>query len=206
MSDRDARDVRAPRHAVSRRDFLGQAGRVAGGVLVLGAGGFGVLRPRPAAAAAQRPFAAGRFLLTLDNDPPVLVESFEGGTLRADVVVEAPGGKVGLPKKALGPHRFDPIRLRANLGGAQPLLGRVSAMLTGSVRRLNGSVVVTDFDFKPVRRLEFTNAMITEVTFPALDQTSKEAAFVDVVLQPEVTRQAEVKGDTLGQDVKAPAK
>jgi hypothetical protein len=204
MTDRDACDAPTARHSVSRRDFLGQAGRVAGGLLVLGTGGVGVLRPRAAAAAAQRSFTAGRFLLTLDHGSPVFVESFEGGTARAEVIAEAPIGNVGLSKKALGPHRFDPIRLRANLGTARPLLDRVQAMLAGINRRVSGTVVVADFDMKPQRLLDFRNALIAEVAFPALDVASKEAAFVEVSLQPEQAGWVDVKGEALAQDAKTP--
>jgi hypothetical protein len=204
MPDRNDSAAVTPRHAVSRRDFLGQAGRLAGGMLVLGAGGAGLLHASPAGAAPaaleRRAFAAGRFALMLEGLPPVFLRSFEGGTARGEVV-EVQLGADRAVKKHLAGNRFDPIALRANLGAAsQPLIDQVQKLLTGIDPRLNGAIVVADANFKALRRLEFTNAQIGEVVFPALDGASKEAAFVDVMLVPEQARWSAAKGEPISQE------
>jgi hypothetical protein len=205
MSDRPARKP-ALRTGVSRRSFLEQAGWWAAGVVALGAGGLDVLAPRRASAAAQRPFAAGRFFLTLDGGPPVSLLSFEGGTARGEVVAESLAAKLGGSKKHIAGHRFEPIRLRAGLAGSKPLLDRVQNLLAGGASRLTGSVVVADLEMKAQRRLDFFDALLGEVTFPALDAASKEAAFVDVTLVPERTDWVEAKGEPVGLDARAPSK
>jgi len=56
--------------------------------------------------------------------------------------------------------------------------------------RKNGAVVLFDFDFKQQQRMEFFNALISEVNFPACDAGSKDAAFISLKMRPEYTRMA----------------
>jgi hypothetical protein len=206
MSDRDARHlptVSGP--AVSRRTFLEQAGRVAAGAVALGAGGFDLLAPRQASAAAQRLFSAARFALVLDGAPTVFLQSFQGGSARAEVIPQVSPGGFGVPiKKGVGLPVFDPIVIRTALGAAsKPLLDHAQALLGGAAPRVHGAIAVADSEMKVQQRLLFTNALVTEVVFPALDVSSKEAAFMDVTLRPEQTRWEKAKGEPLAPDAKA---
>jgi hypothetical protein len=74
-----------------------------------------------------------------------------------------------------------------------------------SPQRKNGAVIQADFDMKERSRLEFTNALITEVTIPACDagQIStgvtgiKEAGALTLKLTPEFTRATNGRGSTI---------
>jgi hypothetical protein len=57
--------------------------------------------------------------------------------------------------------------------------------------------VVADFDLRVRQRREFTNALITEVGFPALDAASKDAAHLTVRIKPEFSRLKRGAGETL---------
>ena len=51
-----------------------------------------------------------------------------------------------------------------------------------------GEFIACDFDYKAMSRREFKDALITEATFPALDGSSKEPAYMTVKLDPEQIR------------------
>ncbi|HUP47289.1 MAG TPA: phage tail protein, partial [Thermoanaerobaculia bacterium] len=54
-------------------------------------------------------------------------------------------------------------------------------------RTTDGKIVAYDSTNKPIRTLEFYDAQITEVTFPRLDASSKEAAAMTVQITPSAT-------------------
>jgi hypothetical protein len=54
--------------------------------------------------------------------------------------------------------------------------------------RKNGAIIACDYNYKELSRLEFNNALMTEVAFPALDAASKDAAKMTIKISPEVTR------------------
>jgi hypothetical protein len=195
MSDRDASDRRSSPLALSRRAFLGRAGLLTGGLLALGPGG--LLRAGPARAQlekALRPTTAGGHLLTLDGAPAGFVQALEGGSVRAEVI-EQMAGPTGSVNKTLGPAIYEPIRFRADVGGmSQRFWELVGGALQQESQRIDGAFVTTDFSGNAVRELAFTNALISEIRFPALDAAAKELAYVEIVLAPQVTRTAESKG------------
>jgi hypothetical protein len=47
---------------------------------------------------------------------------------------------------------------------------------------------MADYDHKELMRLNFYNAILTDVTFPACDASSKDAAYMSLKLQPEKLR------------------
>jgi hypothetical protein len=63
----------------------------------------------------------------------------------------------------------------------------IAGVLQGDQVRLSGAILAADFKGDVLSRLEFYGAQITEVTFPALDATSKDAARFSIVLTPDQT-------------------
>src|SRR5262249_3785351 len=61
-----------------------------------------------------------------------------------------------------------------------------------------GILKAGDFNYKCMSQLEFTDALITSVTVPALDGASKDAAYFDVEFQPTDVKWS--KGD--GSDIR----
>lgn len=61
-------------------------------------------------------------------------------------------------------------------------------MLNVVLSRKNGSIVTCDYKFESKAEREFFNALITEVTLPAADASSKEPAYLTVKFKPELTR------------------
>jgi len=115
------------------------------------------------------------------------VESFEGGNATGEVVVESPGAD-GIAHKHLANVRYEEIALTCGATMSQTLYDWLATALNGSPTRQNGAVVAYHSDMSEAWRLNFFNALISEVGFPTLDGSSKDAATLSVKLAPEYTR------------------
>jgi hypothetical protein len=66
-----------------------------------------------------------------------------------------------------------------------PLAGWIKGSLARTPERKTGSVVAFDFDGKARRSCRFKDALIEEITIPAMDASSKAPAFLTIRCQPE---------------------
>ena len=168
----------------SRREFLRRAGTMAGGLMAMDLTG---LFRNQSSAAVARAYGAANYALELDGVAAGWFDSFEGGNARGDVVVE-PSGANPFAKKHLGGVRFEPVTIVCGAGMSKPFFDWIKTSISGKIQRRNGAILVADLNFKTVERLEFQNALITEVGFPALDAAAKEPFRFTVKFTPEFTR------------------
>ena len=171
----------------SRRDFLTRAGIMAGGMAVLGATGF---KPHALAATTERAFTVGTFLLEVEGQP-VPVRSAEGGFPKADVIAEPTAPFV---KKHIGPPKFEEIAVECDPVMPKSLFDWVNSTLNMTPLRKSGAIVTADFNRKEQSRLQFNNAVISEIAFPVLDAGSRETGFLTVKFAPEFTTPLAGKG------------
>jgi hypothetical protein len=166
---------------------------MAGGMAVLGIPG---LRPAAAEAAVQRSFTVGNFLLDLDGQIVESLRSAEGGFPKADVI-SVPAGPSAADKKQNGPPKFQEIAIECNPVMPKPIFDWVSSSLNMTPLRKSGAIITADFNRKEQSRLQFNNAIITEIGFPAFDGASKDAGFLTIKFAPESTTPLGVKGTDL---------
>ena len=138
-----------------------------------------------AAAPPVRSYSAGRFALEIDGSLAGFVGAAAGGEIHADVV-RTPGEDFFIKKHLANPGVRD-IRLEFGADMERSFYNSIALALQGKDVRLNGAILAADFNGNVIRRLEFQRALITEVTFPALDAASKDAARMSIVLSPEQT-------------------
>jgi phage tail-like protein len=143
--------------------------------------------------AVTRAVSANHYILKLDNIEVGFLRSFEGGHVTAEVIHEAAGPSYFI-KKHIGPPRYEPIILEFGLNMNAPIYNWIRASLEMNYLRKNGSIVTLDYNLKPVSEIEFFDALITEVGFPASDASSKDAAYLTVKIQPEITRTKTASG------------
>jgi hypothetical protein len=77
----------------------------------------------------------------------------------------------------------------------------VQASIDHKVTRFDGAVIDADFNHKEVGRLNFFQALVTEVAFPALDASSKDAAKMTVKFAPEYTRKVTKTGGAIKGEI-----
>jgi phage tail-like protein len=131
--------------------------------------------------------SAARYSLELNGASMGFVESFEGGNATADVVVESPNAD-GIAHKHLANIRYEEIVLTCGASISQPFYDWLASSLNNKPTRQNGAVVAYDSNLTEAWRLNFFNAFVSEVGFPALDGSSKDAATLCVKLAAEYTR------------------
>ena len=132
------------------------------------------------------PRASGRFALLLDDIECGIVHSAEGGGIVGEVVSRR--GPDYFDEKHLANLRYEELVLQVDLSLHASVYAWVAGTLTGGRPRHKGAVAELARPGAPLRQREFFGALLTEVTFPALDASSKDAAYLTLKLAPEYTR------------------
>jgi phage tail-like protein len=138
-------------------------------------------------------YFGGRFVLELDDKKPVgFVTSIDGGQFKADPVASMVGSDQIVTRYA-GKPKYDDITITVGMAMSPSFWKWVKASLDNKPERRSGAIVGYDFNNCERTRRTFSNALISEVTFPALDAASKSGALLTVKFTPE--RLAYVDGD-----------
>ncbi len=131
------------------------------------------------------PNSAGTFQLTLDGvKNSAYIKSADGGFVKASVVDE-PIGPENLRIKHTSTVEIEPFAFEIGFAGSRAVLQWIQASWRKQYARKNGDLTHGDFDYKGIARHQFTGALITETTFPQLDGSSREAAYLKFKMLPE---------------------
>ena len=151
---------------------------------------FALLTTSSLAAAAPgngHAWVAGRYGIELDGKFAGWVSEVDGGHAVSDVVVEKVGGDA-LLKKHIGGVKYEDFTIVVDEVMSPEFYNWVAMAVdlkTRSKARANGAIVHTTLDGQVRARREFTDGLITEVSFPALDAASKDAAKMTIKFSPE---------------------
>jgi phage tail-like protein len=146
-----------------------------------------------------RKLPTARFALELDGIVCGFLDSVSGGGIAADVVSVA--GADGFDTKHLGRVSYEELELQFDLSLDAAVYQWIAASWKNTGARRDGSVVSTDMNGKAVSEQEFFRGLLTEVTIPALDASSKDAAKLTIRIAPEYTRLAKAAAKTVTSTV-----
>jgi len=150
------------------------------------------------AATVQARETLGYYALELDGIMVGWLFSAEGGTATGIVVNE----KIGpdrVIKKHIAGIRYEDITVTCGTGMTKGFYEWLKDTLNKRNPRKNGAIIQADSNGKEVSRLNFTNAMITQIIFPAPDAASKDAIKMTITITPQYTQQVQGSGKALGQ-------
>lgn len=134
---------------------------------------------------STRSFSSGTFMFTLDGSTDTgYVKSVDGGALKGEVVAEQVGPEFTRFKHVTTVD-IEPISLELGMAVSNRMIQWIGDSWKKQYSRRNGSIIHGDFKGKAQYEQEFKEALITETTFPALDATDKNPAYMTVKLQPE---------------------
>jgi hypothetical protein len=136
---------------------------------------------------------ATRFALELDGTAAGLPESAQGGDAVGEVVVE-PAGPDGVQRKHLGDVHYTDIVLTCGTAMEPAFWTWLADTLVGKDLRRSGVLRALDFDSKERELVEFTDALVTEIGFPALDAASRDAFDLTVRLSADRIRRGPGSG------------
>jgi hypothetical protein len=136
--------------------------------------------------APQRAYALEQFRLELDGLSVGMLETTGGGGVSADVVNEKIGPDLIVHKHLAG-VKYEDITVTCGPEMWKVLYAWLADTLDRKFSRKSGAIVGGDH-YSEHERMNFYNALVSEITFPGLDAGSKDPGFLTVKLSPEHTR------------------
>lgn len=152
--------------------------------------------------APHSPVGATAFVLELDGATAGVPRSAAGGDAVADVVVE-PAEPDGIRHKHLGAVRYTDIVLTCGTNMEKPFWSWLADTVAGKSSPREGAIRMLDFDRKEREVARFTNALVTEIGFPALDAASKDAFLLTVRITAERVQRQRGSGASEAGTVKS---
>ena len=146
----------------------------------------------------SRSHTGGRFALDVDGYNVGFLKKFSGLAMEADISTNDLGPD-NVQKKAVSNIKWTPGKATVGIGMGKGMYEWIKASFRKGYVTKNGSFTAGDFNYKAQSRLEFYDALITSVTVPKLDGSSKDAAYFDIEFEAERVRW--IKGG--GEDIKA---
>jgi phage tail-like protein len=141
----------------------------------------------------KRDYATGSSSLELSGAFAGQLVSVEGGDAAADVIEEKLGSDSVVHKHVAG-VRYTDIELECGAGMERTFFDWIQDTLTHKFTRKSGTISFLDSNYQEHSRLEFSHALLTRVSFPALDAASKDAVTMTVKLSPEYTQRHKGNG------------
>jgi phage tail-like protein len=155
------------------------------------------LNSMTAGGADNRSYVSGNYMLELDGVKCGFVKSVSGGAISAEVINE-PSGPDYFVKKHIGQPKYEDITLQIGMNMNKSVYEWIASIMTMNYQRKNGAIIYCDYNLNATKRLEFNNALITEVTFPACDGANKEPAYITLKIAPEYIRNTAASGKLTG--------
>jgi len=184
-------------HAHSRREFLTRTSLLAGGILAFGLP-FLNDRTRPVFAMQSRKTIQNvRYWLELDGAIVGPLNSMKSGFVSGEIITYQDGDDLFF-RKRLGRLKYEDIVLTCGGNLSLPFYQWLGETLGQQSPRKNGAIVVVNPNGQIIDRRVIQNALVKEVTFPALDGSSKDPAYFKVTITPErIQYQSASSGQTV---------
>ena len=146
----------------------------------------------------DRSYTAGRFALDVAGYNVGFLKKFSGMAMEADIVANDLGPD-NVQKKHVSNIKWTAGKATVGIGMGKGMYDWIKQSFDKSYEPKSGSFISGDFNYKAQSRLDFEDALITSVTCPKLDGSSKDAAYFDIEFEPERVRWS--KGG--GEDIRA---
>lgn len=146
--------------------------------------------------ANDRTYTGGRFCLDVDGVNVGYLKKFSGLALEGDVVTNDLGPD-NRQKKAISNWKWTPGKATIGIGMGKSMYDWIKAAFDKGYITKDGMFTSADFNYKAQSNLDFKRALITEVTIPKLDGSSKDAAYFDVGFEAEEVRWSKAGGEDI---------
>ncbi len=136
--------------------------------------------------------------MDIDGYDVGFLKKFSGLAMEADIVANDLG-PANVQKKHVANIKWTPGKATVGIGMGHGMYQWIQAAFDRNYLTKGGSFTAADFNHKAASRLDFMGALVTSVTCPKMDGSSKDAAYFDVEFEAERVRwqkgdQSEVKG------------
>lgn len=171
----------APTTQHSRREFLTKTALLTGGILA-----FGLplpIRPSSSAHAALTQSTVIRYTLGLDGQIAGPIASLESG-FTSGQVVEQTLAHSSYSEKHLATIIHEDISLQCGNTMSPAFYVWIQQALAGQAPRRSGGILTTNLGNQLLDRKDFSNAVVTEVAFPALDRAVNTPVWLGIKIKP----------------------
>ena len=148
------------------------------------------------AGADSRSHTAGRFLLDIGGWNVGFLKKFSGLAMEADIVSHDLGPD-NVQKKHVSNIKWTPGKATCGIGMGKGMYDWIKQSFDKSYAPRSGRFVSGDFNYKAQSELTFKGGLITSVTCPKLDGSSKDAAYFDIEWECEEVRWAKGSGASI---------
>ncbi len=145
---------------------------------------------------SERTYTSGRFMLDVDGFNVGFLKKFSGLAMEADIVTNDLGPD-NRQKKHVSNIKWTPAKATIGIGMGKGMYDWIKAAFDKGYVRKGGRFVAADFNYKAQSELTFEEALITEITVPKLDGSSKDAAYFDIGFECEKVRWAKAGGEDI---------
>lgn len=140
------------------------------------------------------PYAAGFFQMIIDDDRTTsYLKSVEGGHSEQEFISERIGEHQHVVNHS-SVANVSEVSFEFGLSGAKGVLKWIQSSWERKFCTRSGQIDHADFDTNIRFTQEFSNALITETTFPVLDGASKEGGYIKVKFAPEAVAESAGEG------------
>ncbi|HEY4056766.1 MAG TPA: phage tail protein [Kofleriaceae bacterium] len=148
-------------------------------------------------------YTAGHFELLIDgHSTTAYLKSVDGGTVKAAPVDGGHGADLFHIKQAMVTE-IEPITIDFGIAGAAGVLKWIQESWRKEWSRRNGQITHADFNLDAMFEHQFYDALILETSFPTLDGSLTEAAYLKVKFLPEQVELAPTSGYKIGGNMPA---
>lgn len=146
--------------------------------------------------ADQRTYTGGRFALDINGDNAGYLKKFSGLAMEADIVSNDLGPD-NVQKKHVSNIKWTPGKATVGIGMGKELYDWIKAAFDKGYVTKSGALTAADFNYKAMSVQTFQNGLITSLTVPKLDGSSKDAAYFDVEFEAEQVRWSKGGGEDI---------
>jgi hypothetical protein len=148
----------------------------------------------PAAAAEPlRSYVTGNLFLTLDGVKCGFLKSVDGGGISAEVITD-PLGPSYFTKKHIGQPKYEAFEMQVGFSMTKVVYEWINQTWSWNIPRKSGGIISADYNLNAKSERQFTRALLTETTIPAMDSASKEPSYITLKFAPEYTRLVKSSG------------
>jgi hypothetical protein len=146
--------------------------------------------------ADTRSHTSGRFALDIDGFNVGFMKKFSGLAMEADVVSNDLGPD-NVQKKHVSNIKWTPGKATIGIGMGKGMYDWIKAAFDKNFMTKTGTFTSADFNYKAQSALTFMGGLVTGVTVPKLDGSSKDAAYFDIEFEAEQVRWAKSGGEDI---------
>jgi hypothetical protein len=143
-----------------------------------------------------RSYTPGNFVLDVEGYSVAFLKKFSGLSMQGDVVNNDLGPD-NVQKKHIANIKWTSGKALIGIGMGKGMYDWIRMSFDKAYMPKNGSFTAADLDYKAQARIDFESALITSVTVPTLDGSSKDAAYFDVEFEPEKVRWSKGGGEDI---------